>query len=106
MTSTFGGLSIASSALAAQRAALTAAGHNIADANTPGFSRQQVHLAPRSSGLGGLHSGTGLGSGGVRVTAQQRVVDQFLIARSNVEQGHLGNQVALQDLLSRVERSF
>ena len=40
-------------ALQAQQAALNATGHNIANANTPGFSRRQVRLENAISAVQG-----------------------------------------------------
>ena len=42
----FGGINIALSALYAQRQAMDTTGHNIANANTEGYTRQRVSLPP------------------------------------------------------------
>jgi len=44
MTSSFSGLNTALSALYAQRRGLDVTGHNVANANTEGYSRQRVDL--------------------------------------------------------------
>ena len=44
MVSTFHGLETARRALNTQQAALLTTGHNIANANTPGYTRQRVNL--------------------------------------------------------------
>ena len=44
MTSTFHGLEIGKRSLYTQQAALTTAGNNISNANTPGYSRQRVDM--------------------------------------------------------------
>ncbi|MBU9721729.1 MULTISPECIES: flagellar hook-associated protein FlgK [Bacillaceae] len=46
MKSTFHGLETARRALSAQQTAIQTTGHNIANANTPGYSRQRVNLQP------------------------------------------------------------
>jgi flagellar hook-associated protein 1 FlgK len=66
-----------SSLLTAQNQLLTA-GHNISNADTPGFNRQQVVLStnvPYSSGAGFIGQG-------VQSTAVQRIYNQFLVSQS------------------------
>ena len=46
MTSTFHGLETAKRGLVAQQTALSVVGHNIANANTLGYSRQRVNQTP------------------------------------------------------------
>ena len=67
-------LNIGLSALLAQQRALTTTSNNIANASTPGFSRQRVELASRSSErVGPGYSGTG-----VDVTSLRRMTDDIL----------------------------
>ncbi|SVD85217.1 uncharacterized protein METZ01_LOCUS438071, partial [marine metagenome] len=55
------GIEIGRRALQAQQASLNATGHNIANANTPGFSRRQIRLENAiSSGQNGIGSGVDL----------------------------------------------
>ncbi len=70
-------LNIGSSALLASRTALDVAGHNIANANTPGYSRQRVELAARLAGV----SAIGFAGSGVQINSVQRLDDRFLFAR-------------------------
>jgi flagellar hook-associated protein 1 len=42
--STFRGLEVAKRTLHAQQSAINTTGHNIANANTPGYSRQRVNF--------------------------------------------------------------
>jgi len=69
-----GMLGIGSSALLSYQRALDTVGHNVANVNTPGYSRQRVELAARP--------GQGLGSGfmgaGVDVSTIRRSYSQFL----------------------------
>ena len=44
MTSTFHSIETSKRALFTQQAAINTTGHNIANANTPGYSRQRVNL--------------------------------------------------------------
>ncbi len=44
MRSTFGGIEISKRGILTQQAALTKSGHNVSNANTPGFSRQVVKM--------------------------------------------------------------
>ncbi len=70
-------LGVGTSALLAYQRALQVTGHNIANAGTPGYSRQQLQLGtspPLSTGVGSI--GTGVTTTGVR-----RVVDEFVELR-------------------------
>ncbi len=67
-------LGIGQSALAAAMAGITTTGHNIANANTPGYSRQQVIQAT----AGGQNLGYGFVGTGTEVADVRRVFDQFL----------------------------
>lgn len=67
------GISV-SGLLAAQRA-LATTGHNIANANTPGYSRQRVELAPRTPQM----YGNGAQGTGVEVTNVNRVYNNYLV---------------------------
>lgn len=71
--------SIATSALSASYIALRTTGNNIANANTPGYTRQIVELVPQQ-GSGG--AGTFLGQG-VAVADVRRVYDAFLTQQAN-----------------------
>lgn len=68
-------LSNAISGLQASQTALRTAGHNISNANTVGYSRQQVEFATRPEQKAG--SAGYIGSG-VSVTAIERVVNEFV----------------------------
>ncbi len=72
-------LSIANSALAAAYTALRTTGNNIANANTPGYTRQIVELVPEQ---GASIGGTFLGQG-VAVAQVRRVYDAFLAQQAN-----------------------
>lgn len=101
-------LNVGTSGLAAANLGLTTVSHNIANVNTPGYSRQQ--LVQRAAVAGGI----GLFAGkGVEVVGIQRITNQFLYqqanvatsdaASSNMQLGYL-NRIA--DLLTSDESSI
>lgn len=67
-------LQIGISGLRASQAALTVTGHNITNANTEGYSRQEINLSTNSSHL---QSGNWVGTG-VNIDSVTRVYDKFL----------------------------
>ena len=67
-------MSLGMQAMAANYAALQTTGHNIANANSPGYSRQQVELAT----AGGQFTGAGFFGKGVDVATVTRAHDEFL----------------------------
>ncbi len=80
--STFSGISTALSALIAQRTALNIAGHNIANVNTDGYTRQRVQLGAVGTAQTSSMFSTTLGVGaGVTVTGIGRANDMFLDAK-------------------------
>lgn len=70
-------LNVGISALLANRSALDVAGHNIANANTTGYSRQRIDLVARI----GAVTGYGFAGAGVNVSAVQRLNDSFVFSR-------------------------
>lgn len=93
MQSTFHGLETARRAMMTQQYALRTVGHNVANANTPGYSRQRVNFSqtepypsigmnsPRIPG----HLGTGVKAGSV-----QRIREQFLDVQYRNESNKVG----------------
>ncbi|MBT8117656.1 MAG: flagellar hook-associated protein FlgK, partial [Gammaproteobacteria bacterium] len=67
-------LDIGSSALLSNQRALDIVSHNVANVNTPGYSRQQVNLTTRLPQL----SSSGFIGTGVNVSAITRSYDQFI----------------------------
>jgi len=102
MTHLFGVLSTATSALLTQQRAINVTGNNIANVNTPGYSRQRLNLET------GLPTQTGLGmmSYGVTSTDVERVYDRFLGVQLNNENANLGRWEAQKGMLDRVEVVF
>src|SRR3972149_1911496 len=75
--SLFGSIQMASNALRANDIALQVVGQNIANANTPGYIREEVLLKPAATQkMGGLILGLG-----VEVEAVVQKVDKFLEER-------------------------
>ncbi|MGI6034281.1 MAG: flagellar hook-associated protein FlgK [Limnochordia bacterium] len=109
MRSTFFGLEIGRRAIMAQRKALDVTGHNIANANTPGFSRQQaVFSATTPYPVPALQRGSGVGQLGTGVTVAEveRIRDAFTDQQIRQETQELGRWQTRRDLLSQVELVF
>jgi len=105
--SSFSGLNIGLSSLYAQRAGLELTGHNVANANTEGYSRQRVSLAADGGPLTpALHSTWDGAGNGVTVEGYDRIRDVFLEARALQERGEQSRLGTGQLVLSRVESVF
>lgn len=70
-------LRIGVSSLQVTQSALATTGNNIANANTPGYSRQRVNFEPQPS----QYTGVGYMGAGVKVQSVTRVVDQLMIGQ-------------------------
>ena len=102
MSNVYGILNTGRTALLTQQKAIDVTGHNIANVNTDGYSRQRVNMEtnePYSSQPG--QTGTG-----VRAAEIQRIYDRFLGAQINNENQNLGNWEAQKGVLERVEIIF
>ena len=95
-------LSIGATGLNAAYAGLTTAGHNIANVNTPGFSRQQTV----QSTMPGQFSGTGYVGRGVAIQTVQRAFDQYLTNQAQFMTGQSAEASAHHALMQRVDRIF
>jgi flagellar hook-associated protein 1 FlgK len=91
-------LSIARSALLTQQRAIDVTGHNVANANTEGYTRQRLNLAPQPPQLTSIGQ---LGRG-VSAVGIERLRDQFLDAAYRRENGDLGQFTTAQDILTQV----
>lgn len=92
--------SVLLSGLSGLRAAQTGLGvtsNNIANANTPGYVRTEVSLAPRTQ-LGA--------AGGVDVSGIQRAADRFLATASYIANAANGAASVRSDLLARAQSNF
>ncbi|HMJ01907.1 MAG TPA: flagellar hook-associated protein FlgK [Conexibacter sp.] len=111
MTSAFFGLQTSLRGLLAQQQAIDVTGHNVANANTPGYSRQEAVLAPTRPYVipqgNSVNTGAGaqLGSG-VDVSAIRRIRDQFLDLQYRAQQMSLGDATARTTSLDQVELAF
>ncbi len=74
MTATGSLLGTAVSGLLAYQRAMATTGHNVANVNTPGYSRQNIELATRLP----LESSAGFIGNGVNINTVARAYDQFL----------------------------
>jgi flagellar hook-associated protein 1 FlgK len=104
MISSFFGLHLASKALQAHQRAMDVTGHNIANANTEGYSRQIVDytastpLPPIFNGVTSLQFGTG-----VELSQIRRARNQFLDGQVRLQNWIEGYSQAKSEILSQVE---
>ncbi len=92
-------LEIARQALATQQGVLSIIGHNVANANSPGYSRQVAHLeTARPTQVGNLIWGEG-----VTLSAIERKRAQFVDSQLRQESSGLGRWQTRAAILSRVE---
>ncbi|MDR7434388.1 MAG: flagellar hook-associated protein FlgK [Armatimonadota bacterium] len=109
MTSAFFGLDIIRRALAAQKLALDVTAHNIANANTPGFSRQEAVQAttpPYTIPALNRPAAPGQLGTGVQIAQIRRLRDQFIDAQIRQEGQSAAKWKAIRDALSQVEVIF
>ncbi|ASS73932.1 flagellar hook-associated protein FlgK [Tumebacillus algifaecis] len=106
MRSTFFGLEIAKRSLFTEQAALNTTGHNIANSNTPGYSRQVVNRVQTPS-MEYPHLNKPAGPGqvgtGVEITQIYRVREQFLDSQYRNESKTYGEWTSRSDILGKVE---
>ncbi len=104
MSSTFSGISTALSSLIAQRTALDVAGQNIANANTPGYTRQRADLGAVTGSQVPSMFATSDGVGtGVQVTGISRASDPFLDAKLRTQTSGAATLAALSGAYSTLE---
>lgn len=99
MSNITGILNVAKGALSTQQRAIDVTGHNIANVNTPGYSRQKATIVtnkPISSPCGPM--GTG-----VQVENIKRIYDRFLGNQINTENSNLGRWEAQKGGLEKAE---
>ncbi|WP_438447387.1 flagellar hook-associated protein FlgK [Gorillibacterium sp. sgz5001074] len=109
MRSTFGGLEISKRSLFAQQAALSTTGHNIANANTRGYTRQVVNLvASRPIEVPGLMRSNvpGQMGQGVEFDYIKRIREGFLDHQYYNENKNLGAWTQRKDTLEKLEAIF
>jgi flagellar hook-associated protein 1 len=109
VTGTFFGLETALRALRSQQAAVDVANHNVANANTPGYSRQAAELvstAPYTVAAFNQPVGAGQMGTGVNVAAIRRSRDALLDAQYRAELSTAKQFAGTQAALERVEVVF
>jgi len=95
-------LGIGRTALAAYQAALQAAGQNIANVATPGYTR----ISPQLSAIAGQNFAAGQLGQGVRITSIRRNISETLQARLRTAISDQNSAGAEKDALSRIEGLF
>jgi flagellar hook-associated protein 1 FlgK len=95
-------LNIGKSALFANQAALNVTGHNIANVNTPGYTRQSVVLEIATPSM----NSAGYLGRGVTVGAVERSYNRFVQAQLLGQQQSLGRSTAMNEVMSQVEQVF
>ncbi|WP_217596241.1 flagellar hook-associated protein FlgK [Cohnella sp. GbtcB17] len=109
MRSTFHTLETAKRSLFTQQAALSTTGHNIANANTAGYSRQTVNMqATRPIEAIGMTHSTAPGQlgTGVEFDSITRIREQFLDKQYRNQSMDVGNWTIQADTLSKLENVF
>jgi len=102
MTGIYGVLNLAGNALLTQQKALNVTGNNIANVNTPGYSRQKLMLENKTP----MQSSIGPMGNGVEAVSVERVYDRFLGVQINAESETLGRWEAQKDGLELAEVIF
>lgn len=106
MVSTFHGLEVARRGMMTQQSALYTTGHNIANANTPGYTRQRVNFeqtepyppASRNRPQIPGQMGTGVQAGDI-----QRIRDSFVDMQFRGENSKVGYYQAKSEMLTQME---
>lgn len=93
---------IAKSALNTSQLALTVTGHNVANVNTPGYSRQEAVVIERPPGYGQ----PGMVGTGVQATSIRRYVDQFVNRQLTISRQNLGRLAVAKDELFRLQNIY
>ncbi len=106
----YSGLNTALSGLEAAQAAIDTTGQNIANANTPGYSRQTVDMTERTPlTIQSLSSVTGSGSQvglGVDITTVSRIRDQFLDNQYRTQNTQTSGDNTASTLLGQVQAAL
>ncbi|KAF1044619.1 flagellar hook-associated protein FlgK [Xylophilus sp.] len=95
-------LNVAARALMANQAVLNTVGHNIANVNTPGYSRQTTVLSP----VAGQFSGGGYIGKGVELVTVQRNYSEFLTKQSALAKSTAALDAARSQRLSQLQDVF
>ncbi|MEH7887036.1 flagellar hook-associated protein FlgK [Bacillus sp. JJ1609] len=107
MSSTFMGLETARRGMFTQQSALHTIGHNIANANTPGYSRQRVNFAqtePYPSASMNRPNIPGQVGTGVKADSIQRIRESFLDVQYRNETNKLGYSSSKAEAYQKMEQ--
>ncbi|MCX7984367.1 MAG: flagellar hook-associated protein FlgK [Bacteroidetes bacterium] len=92
-------LEVARRALMAHRIAMDTVGHNVANAETPGYTRQRVNLTATHP----LRTPVGMLGTGVTVQTIERLREHFIDSQIRATNDALGKATAQQTILSQIE---
>ena len=108
MSNAFFGLEIAKKALQAQQAAMDVTGHNIANSNTVGYTRQSPKFTQETVSSGGLFVLPHLRNlgAGVSITEVQRLRDKFIDLQIRQESRTASYWKTVDDGLAQIEVIF
>ena len=103
----FSSINTALTALEAQQRAVDVASQNVANANTPGYSREAVNLVniapPATPAQWSTFNGDGLG---VKVDSVTRFRDQFLEVQAALEHGSMASMSQAAQTMTSIEQNF
>lgn len=103
MSGLFGSLNTATKGLHAQQTALQTIGHNVANASTPGYTRQRVSMqADISTSIPGV----GQVGTGVRISGVNRVNDQYITNQLRDGYSTTMTHETLSDIIGQLEAIF
>jgi flagellar hook-associated protein 1 FlgK len=102
MSGIYGIMSLAGQALMTQQQAISVTSHNIANVNTPGYSRQRLRMTTNTP----TDSAVGMMGNGVSGETIERIYDRFLNAQITEENQALGRWDAQKDSVELVEMIF
>jgi flagellar hook-associated protein 1 FlgK len=102
MPDIYGILSTASRSLLTQQKAIDVTGQNIANVNTPGYSRQRVVMQPNTP----INFEPGQMGTGVKAAEIERIYDRYIGGQINRESTNLGQWEAAESALQRIELVF
>jgi len=105
--SDFSGLRLALSALEAQQRSVNVAAQNVANANTPGYSREAVNLvnigAPAQPARYAIFQGDGQG---VKVDSVTRFRDKFMEIQAAIEHGSMASMNEASSTMNAIQQLF
>jgi flagellar hook-associated protein 1 len=102
MSGLSGILEAAKRAMQSQRFGINVTSHNIANASTPGFSRQRVHLEPTIP----LRTQAGMLGTGVRATHIGRIRERFIDQQIRLANDSFGEAEIKYRIISQIESIF